>query len=454
MNTRLIAARARKGWSQKQAAQHLGVDPLTLHRWEQGKVMPRHSSIARLCEVYNCAAHVLFADSNENTAIITGTTTMTDNLSASVRQDLTARLMQLVFSWRHSQYQELQSEIDHTIDDYARIIEEDVDQVVTRRNALRSLVLLPVTLCSATSATSRRAEDILVQCAAGIAAGWYFRKGRELDLVNEALAMYIPSLKQIAETSTVHRKAAASLLVQCFILKATLARHIETHDASVAYLQAAVKYSDVAEDTLLRILSWRTLAATYFYSQRHDLALNAFERSQAILAKSKNVAMLVHSYVYAGLATMQAQLSRSDDALASLSLAHKTFFAQRPDDRIPIWVDHHMPNLLLNDGLTHHHIGDQKKALDSFAQMDSIADKSEMIRVESLLDRAMAEVSRDDRPRDMDYTINYWQQGLEGAKALRSEQWFGDARGIYTMLRAAWPGEPRVKELRELLVHW
>ena len=64
----------------------------------------------------------------------------------------------------------------------------------------------------------------------------------------------------------------------------------------------------------------------------------------------------------------------------------------------------------------------------------------------------MVETSRDDQPRRMDLCIKLWTQGIKGAQELQSQQRFDDARQAFVALRAAWPGEKRVRELRDLLV--
>lgn len=63
-------------------------------------------------------------------------------------------------------------------------------------------------------------------------------------------------------------------------------------------------------------------------------------------------------------------------------------------------------------------------------------------------------MSRDDQARDMDRAIALWTQGIEGAKAMQSNKHYTDALVAYTAMKAAWPGESRIKELREYTTHW
>jgi hypothetical protein len=103
--------------------------------------------------------------------------------------------------------------------------------------------------------------------------------------------------------------------------------------------------------------------------------------------------------------------------------------------------------------MAHFHLGLQKEALDAFVQIHNL-EQDAIGRIELLMDEVMSEVNRDDKARDMEWCINHWTKGIEGAKALQSEQRFQEALLAYNVMRAAWPGEKAIKDLRELIVHW
>jgi hypothetical protein len=65
----------------------------------------------------------------------------------------------------------------------------------------------------------------------------------------------------------------------------------------------------------------------------------------------------------------------------------------------------------------------------------------------------MTEVSRDDQPRDMEWCIDHWIESVKGAKLLQSQKCINQAVQIYTAMCAVWPGEKRVKDLREYIVY-
>jgi len=80
--------------------------------------------------------------------------------------------------------------------------------------------------------------------------------------------------------------------------------------------------------------------------------------------------------------------------------------------------------------------------------------KGNVGRIEALLNQTLAELRREDRPRDMDYCISHWEAGLAGTFVIKSPQRFNEAKTIYTAMCVAWPGEPRIKSLRDQLMQW
>lgn len=83
-----------------------------------------------------------------------------------------------------------------------------------------------------------------------------------------------------------------------------------------------------------------------------------------------------------------------------------------------------------------------------------MTDTHETYRVESFIDQVMAEVNREDKPRDMAFCIDRWKQGIQGAIAMHSEEKFTLALQVYATMRAVWHGEQRIKNLRDYIKHW
>ena len=476
----LIAARHTCHLSQDEVAAKVQVSKVTVHRWEKEGDVPQPLHLRELCTLYGKTAQELGFTMQqlepEKAVVDVQTISNTANeevegecvLTTFRQHNFISRLMRIVWNWPpgDARYQMLQELILLEFEDNV------MNDEMSRRDALRFLALIPADMLglSQFGAVFKKEfsyEDILKHCAAGITACWNLRKGKELTFADLAVSTYIPTLKAMTQTAPiVQRKAAADLLAQCFLLKSTLSRHLDASNEAIVYAQQAETHGEQAGSLLLRILALRTQAASHYYANHWIPALQAAERARHLLEErdkqdqqkqpstfsqpaEEPIPQLVSSYVYAGLATYQARNGRKEGALLSLQKAHDTF----SNEQAPIWIDHNQANLALNDGMARYHLGLHRDAIDSFAQISAIPTRSESIYVEAFIDLVMVEVSRDDQPRDMQWCIDHWVQGIQGAKALRSQQRINEAIHAYTAIRAAWPGEKQVKNLGEYIVH-
>ncbi len=467
---RLSAARLKKHWTLEEAAAELGVDRSTLLRWEKGKTTPQPMHVRKLCEIYGVSS-ASELDLEEEDSAGTQSATISDELddvyTSYCKQALILRLLHIVWNWSShtARYHELQTLLMLELEDNSTM-----DDMISRRDALRLLASLPIEYCGLSALVAvftRPSEEILTQCASGITACWYLRRGKELAFVDNVISKYIPTLKAIVVQGTApQRKAAADLLAQCFLLKSTLAKHITNNNDAISYAVQAEKYGAIAENTILQIVALRKQDAAYWYANHWEQSLHAAEKAKHLLEEKQKVSpshqaqehipQLVKSYVYAGLASSQAGYGEKKDALPSLKKAQTAFFSQSPDEKSFVWVDHNEENLILNDGITHLYLGMYKEAFDSFGQVANLNNSASCVEmhIEALINQVMVELSRDDKPRDMELCITLWTQGIQGAIALQSEQWFNEAMQAYQAMRAAWPREQYIKELRDLIIHW
>lgn len=448
----LVMARLKRRWSQRQAADKLGVSKQTLGRWEKGQSFPTPFNLEQIHQVYGLSPDTLGLLEMSPVPTLQQSPIEEHPLPFQL-QDPTIRLMRLV--WQHRP-----QTADYAILHRQMIQElESMPDSLTRRDALRRMAILPIEMSglSLFSTTLKAPEtEILAQCAAGVTACWYLRKGRELTLPVNVVSKYIPTLKIIAQASstTAHRKAAADLLGQASILKSLLAKHVgESDEQAIGYAIRACQYAEASEHILLRISALRRLASAYNDAHQIGNAVTTAYKAKHLAETARDVSPAVKSYIYAGLANYLGQKQENQEALRMIGNAHSKFFADTP--ALPLWIDHNHANLLLQDGLTHYYLGLHQQAQNSFAQIATAEEgRGETARVEALLDQVLVEVQRADRQRDMEFCIDRFIQGIGGAIDIESQQRFSEAWAVYSAMCAAWPNHPRIHALREYIVHW
>ncbi|MBE3568518.1 MAG: hypothetical protein IMW90_22625, partial [Thermogemmatispora sp.] len=111
-------------------------------------------------------------------------------------------------------------------------------------------------------------------------------------------------------------------------------------------------------------------------------------------------------------------------------------------------------DLLLDDVYAYRDSGLPQAALEACQQIEQQYQNGEARLtscIEAQLLAVLIEASRDDQPRRLDWCLEKWQAGLAGARQLQSQQRLAEARQAYIALCAAFPGEQRLRELRDLL---
>ncbi len=453
--TKLVAARARKYWTLEQAAERIGCAPNTLSRWELGVMVPSSYNRARLCAVYDMTTEELGLE--EEVIRLTDLPAMTGDLQVLLNADLTMRLLALVFT-PHGNPLRLQAVLSRTIEEFA--MDTSHEAVLTRREALRRLAMLPV-LFGISVGVQRPLEETLRQCAAGITACEHLSKGNHEDmaLAYSMLSAYLPTLKTVVTESSLYRKEAAALVTQSYLIKFLLGLHIEGTSAATRYVKRAVAYSKESGDVILQLTAIRRLTWAYLDDKQPGQALRTIEQAKHIIENSRTpVPPRLRSSIYGTLAVMQAK--NALDVTSTLPLAQEAFFASpvEGDDGSLSHVDFSFAQLVRNDGLAYYYQGRYQDALEAYTRIidsENFTPKmvmSQWIYTELVHLQTMATLKNP--TRDMTQVIALWKADIQGATALRSQQRFEEAYMAYEVMEGVWPNERRIMELRDLIVHW
>lgn len=466
--TQLKVARLEKGLTQEQVAEQIEVETITYRRWELGKHAPQLPYQKRLCQLFGRTPQELgFCLTGVNQGTISASNVSAppeaegdadEDFRSFCTRSLVLRLQCVI--WKsvdeHSQYQMLQDAFVRELED--KSMQQDS---LSRREALRLLAANSIAYCGLSALVpvlKRPIEEILTQCAAGITACWQLRKGKDLAFASSAVAKYIPTLKEIVQTgSAPQRKAAADLLVQSLLLKSTLSDLLGNNgDEAARYAQQAEMYSSTAENPSLQILALSTQAAVRTHANQWKQSLSAAEKARSLMETLQDTPIppKLQSKVYSGLANYLAYHGQKQDAFSALEKAHAMFYVPSSSETTPAWIDHSEAVLFLNDGKAHLHLDTPEEALNAFTRIHAIPTRADSIDAEAFIYQAMAEINRDVKSRDMEWCVACWQHGIAGAIELRSGKRYNEAAQTYAAMRAVWPGEQRIKDLRTNLVHW
>ena len=453
--TKLVAARARKCWTLEQAAERIGCAPNTLSRWELGNMTPSFYNKERLCAAYSMTRAELGLE--EEITHVTKLPAMTNDLQVVFNADLTMRLLALVLT-SHGNALKLQAVLARTLEECA--MDTGREAALTRREALRRLAMLPM-LFGISTGIQRPVEETLHQCAAGLTACEYLSKGNHDDMVlaYSMVSLYVQLLKPVVKDSSLHRKEAAALMTQSYLIKFLLGLHIEGTSAATRYVRQAVAYSKESGDVILQLTAIRRLTWAYLDDRQPGQALRTVEQAKHIIENSRTpIPHRLRSSVYGTLAVMQAK--NALDVTSTLPIAREAFFAPpvENDNGSLSHVDFSFAQLVRNDGLAYYYQGRYQDALIAYAQVidsEKFTPKVETpqwIYTELVHLQTMATLKSP--MRDMEQVMALWKADIQGAITLQSQQRFEEAYQAYEVMEGVWPNERRIMDLRDLIVHW
>ncbi len=479
----LLEARLEKDLTQAQVAEYTGVDVGTVSRWERGIHQPYACHSKKLCELFGKTAQELGlvpseAEADPSPSVPAVSPKGDTTIAKYIQRDIELRLQYTISDWlycekpsgsssavlQHRLHRELE---DYSMDEQPKQNPKDTD--INRRAALHRLALFPIKswgLDTLNAAPKWAAEDLLPHCAAGITACDYLSKGQreDMNLAYEVLTTYLNPLKDIVDQSSQHRQEAAELVAQALLIKATLSVHRDGPKRATSYGKQAMIYSKESGNIPLRLASLGGLAWMYSCDKQERQALETVLQAQALLQKQQKkglpIPTSIQSSIFGEAAKYQACNGLDEDALIAIHEAKDAFFASdQPNDDTPAFVDANYSNLILDDGLTYYYLEQHEKALEVFAQAIDPKTLTPKVPIASL--RTHVEIinnqtlaSLKSPKKHMELSIKLWKAGIQGAIDLRSEQRFGEALTAYAIMQALWPGDKRIKELRDLTRHW
>ncbi|GAC1365455.1 MAG: hypothetical protein PVS3B1_03600 [Ktedonobacteraceae bacterium] len=282
----------------------------------------------------------------------------------------------------------------------------------------------------------------------GLASCWqWYAAGGQAEL-ERLVPAYLARLSRPTLVPGPDQMVAASLTSQVYQLIALLALQRCDFSAAQSNGTQAVVYAQLAKDWNMYVAAQLRLATIFSARKRMGSALVAYNDAlHRINVDNDNISPILHSWIFAGLAEIQAMMGRESEALQFLKLAMTVFPEQLEQDASLSYAACDRSMLYLYQGLVFLHLGRPKLAWDAFAQVDALRPPPpERVRAEFLKYKAYTSLVLG----NMIQSCIYLEAAAKAALAINSELVFGEIYVYYEHILALWGQEPRVKALAML----
>ncbi len=431
MNERLRQARAKKRWTQEEAAEEIGIARKTYIEWEQGKQLPHISTLNMACKTFQVSPEDL------GYIIRSGRITLVeeDAQMPTLSSEQIASLLILLG-------------------------DKNMKFDASRRTILQLLGLASTTLATkdifdpepwerlsyAETKPSNISTQTLEQFARINQACWYITNGTEIAVIGRVLPSYLPQLSTIARTPSKNQMLAAHLTAQGYLLAGLVALDQMNTTAMERYSNLAVQYSQTAKDHNLENAAIKQQATMYLIAKNPARALRTYQQSLPFIDE---VTPLLRSRAYQGLASAAARCGQEEEAQRYIGLAYDTFPNDFEHDAAFLYADSGLSVLYMYDGITRLDLDQPQAALEAFNKVDGLAPKisvGESTQLEFVNLQAKAATAMHDR----DASCMYIQAAIEQAKILESQWGRTESWEVYQQMKVVWPGDPKIKALAEL----
>lgn len=392
-NSMLKSARMKKSWTPEFVSKRVGVSRNTYIRWETGIQTPRLSSLDALCKVFEMSpaelgfSHARAWNGMDKEGAAEGLTMEAPSAGSQ----------------------------DEPTDD-----QEDLKDLAAS----------------------------LAHWSSGLASCWqWYMAGGQTEL-ERLVPAYLTRLARPTLMPGPDQKVAASLASQVYQLIAILALQRGDFSSAQSNGTQAVVYAQLAKDWNVYVAAQLRLATIFSARKRIGSALIAYNDAlRRINVDNDHISPVLHSWIFAGLAEIQATMGREAEALQFLKLAMAVFPVElEPGAYLP-YASCDRSLLYLYQGLVFLRLGQPKLAWEAFAQVDELRPPPpERIRADFLKYKAYTSLVLG----NMIQSCIYLEAAARAAFAINSELVFGEIYDIYEHILALWGQEPRVKALAML----
>ena len=395
----LTEARLKKCWSQEEAAAAIGVDHLTLHRWEAGKSTPRGYNLRKLREVYCMTAEELGFESNH-----------TVNFDPAKRETLQQLSTVLTVA-------AIGSEI---------IIEPEFWERLLMAHDKPS-VLTPVTL--------DHFENLLREC-------WELSNSNELAIAESVLSSFLPKVLNLPPDNA----KIAHLASHGLRLQSVLVHHRLKISDKMSLCEQSVDYARRSSNPDTLVAALLELAAAYKYN---NLMNKWYSTLQEALYISPDATPLNQAHVYSYIATAFALYKRYREAEMYMQLAFAVFPDNPTTHKEYALADSSIFTLSYHAGkvrLAMNQIAEAYAAFESYQCHVTGSNIPDRLRLEIVNAQSKAAIQEN----DLEKYVHFLETAVTGAISLESRKRFDEAQKLFQQeLPEPWLTHPRIRSIAE-----
>ncbi len=332
------------------------------------------------------------------------------------------------------------------------ILEKQEMQRASRRHVLQQLLgivsfaQIPLLLSSSLTAPNDSIEEFLSCCEENILACWQLMKGKEIAVVPSVLCTWLPPLEPFAREPAPYQKQSASLAVQGYIIAGLVRVLQRDYDGAEWCCKQALEYCEIAQDPNLKVAALKHLATKYNDAGYHFKTLHTYQEA---LSFKEQVSPLLQSRIHLGLALSYAHCQEKQQAWRYYELAQEGFPERPEHDPSFAYADCGKSSLNHYGGLMYLEFGQPEKAWEVFHEVVQLQQQTnipERTAIEIVNCKAEAALAQ----KNLDRVCIHLQEGVQGARRLKSEMRFHDSAALYQRAQAIWPHEPALRELEGL----
>jgi len=312
------------------------------------------------------------------------------------------------------------------------------EYLVSRRTALATLATLSTSLLAKIQLdplTFGVIEEFLSQCATSITTCWHLMQGREFAIVQQVLTRYLPIVSTWAKHPSSYQKTSAYLASQGCLLMGLLSLHSlplpQNFQRRVLYCTQATEYARFSADPDLLITALAHLGNAHYDMGHLDAMLQTYQQAVFTiddLSKQHQFSSLLRSKLQVELAHAHAQQGHVQESLRALKEARILFPDESEVTPVFLSTDYGHHSLILFEGLTHLDLetyapgnNHSRQASEALAQAETVSTGEpipERFRIEIINQRALVAI----KEGKLEDFRHYLLEGIQGAKALRSEK--------------------------------